>query len=417
MTAVYFKILKPGVLIMAIPDQLIKRISVKSNFYVLLTLYIIFCNSPVKAEDPWPWAIEPSEGSVTLLLLGDFNVQKRENPLDALKHVRKTLNKADLVYANLEGLLVESRGADKDLPNKSGWTHLGPDAVKALRAGNIAAVGVANNVAYGRENIMASLSVLDANGIAHAGAGENIDKAHVPAIIEKKGVKFGFLQYTSKWYDESRQIATVDEAGVARLKSPDGSIIDPGDLERMLDDIKKAKQLVDILVVATHTRDGQGFGESSQRAAPVQASRPGADLYSLLPVNQNLQNAEPYQKQLAHAAIDAGADIVFGHGCHMLQAVEIYRNKPIMHCLGNFASDWIRVRNYRDGMVARIIIQDKSIKIVSLVPVTRDVDTNNVKLLTPDSTEGARLYRKIMELSPSTPLTIKGQEITLLDNR
>ena len=297
--------------------------------------YLIFClllmallHVPqLRAQDPWPW-YATDEQDVTLLLLGDFNVQKRRRPADALVHVRRTLNRADVVYANLEGLLVPSRGADKDLPNKNGWTHPGPEEVQALLAGNIAAVGTANNVAYGRGNIMASLAVLDANGIAHTGAGKNIDQAHQPAIIERHGVRFGFLQYTSKWYDEDKQIATADKPGVARLKSADGETIDPGDMRRLLDDIKRLRPMVDILAVSAHTRDGQSRGGAVPPSPPKNRT---ADLYSLLPVVDSLSHAEPYQKRLAHAAIDAGADIVFGHGCHMLQAVETYHGKPVMY--------------------------------------------------------------------------------------
>jgi poly-gamma-glutamate capsule biosynthesis protein CapA/YwtB (metallophosphatase superfamily) len=392
--------------------------SIQVFLFGVSMLGLVYYGSQARAEDPWPWKGTPSEDTVTLLLLGDFNVQKRDDPADALVHVRATLNQADLVYANLEGLLVESKGADKDLPNKSGWTHLGPEAVQALVAGNISVVGVANNVAYGRANISASLSVLDAHGIAHTGAGANIAEAHEPAIVEVKGVKFGFLQYTSKWYDESRQIATADSAGVARLKSPDGATVDAADMERLLADIRRTRPMVDILVVSAHTLDGQGRdGAARNGAAPSAAADRLADLTSRLPVNENLARFEPYQARLAREAIDAGADVVFGHGCHMVQAVETYASRPIMYCLGNFASDWIRVRDYRDGLVARVVVRDRKLSRVSVVPVTRDADTNNVRLLPPDSKDGARLSSRLRALSPSTALTLEGRELVLLQEQ
>ncbi len=195
---------------------------VKATLIMGSCLGLASASDPANAQDPWPWSRAPGSDSVTLVLLGDFNVQQRAHPADALVHVRETLNAADLVYANLEGLLVPSQGPALDLPNKSGWTHLGPESVQALVAANIAAVGVANNVAFGRDNIMASLAVLDANGIAHTGAGRDIDAAHRPAIVERGGVRFGFLQYTSKWYDQDQQMATADAPGIARLLSPDG---------------------------------------------------------------------------------------------------------------------------------------------------------------------------------------------------
>ena len=83
--------------------------------------------------------------------------------------------------------LVPSVGTTIDIPDKPEWTHPGPDGVKALKAANIAVVGVANNVASGRANILKSLAVLEANGILHTGAGRNIDDAHKPAIVERSG--------------------------------------------------------------------------------------------------------------------------------------------------------------------------------------------------------------------------------------
>jgi poly-gamma-glutamate capsule biosynthesis protein CapA/YwtB (metallophosphatase superfamily) len=365
---------------------------------------------------PWPWSKAADDDSVILLLLGDFNVQKREDPTDALVHVRDTLKKADVIYANLEGLLVKSEGPDKDIPDKSGWQHPGPEEVQALKAANIQAVGVANNVAYDSAKIMKSLSVLDANGIAHTGAGGNMDEAHQPAIVERKGVRFGFLQYTAKWY-EDEQIAKENSPGVARILSNDGSTIEPPDLNRMIDDIRRLRPLVDIVVVSSHTRDGQNrSGQPAQTPAAKPAQPADRDLFSLLPVDRRLSQCEPYQKELAHAAIDAGADIVFGHGCHMLQAVEVYKRKPVMYCLGNFASDWIRVRNYKDGMVARVVVRDKEVKRVSLVPVTRDEEANNVLMLDPSTGEGEKLFRELKNLSPGVPLKIDGHEVVLKEN-
>ncbi len=401
---------------MKIPrGRLVFRVAAMS----LLTIYIAAVYSPLcsaETDDPWPWVEEQEADSVTLLLLGDFNVQKRDDPATALVHVHETLNQADLVYANLEGLLVKSEGPDKDIPGKGGWQHLGPESVLALKAGNIQAVGVANNVAYGRANIMKSLSVLDANEIMHAGAGKNIDEAHQPAIMKRKGVKFGFLQYTSKWYDAEEQIAKPDAPGVARILSRDGLTVEPSDMTRLLEDIRRLRPLVDIVIVSSHTRDGQNRPGPPPKSAPAKPiPPPEKDLFSLLPVVRSLSQKEPYQTELARAAIDAGADIVFGHGCHMLQAVDVYKDKPVMHCLGNFASDWIRVRNYKDGMVARVAVKNKKVKRVSIVPVTRDHDTNNVMMLDPNAGEGAKLFQELKDLSPGVALNIEGQEVVLIN--
>jgi poly-gamma-glutamate capsule biosynthesis protein CapA/YwtB (metallophosphatase superfamily) len=371
------------------------------------------------ATDPaWPWT-QDSAGTdaVTLLLLGDINVEQRTDPAGAFVHIRPTLAKADLVYGNLEGLLVKSEGPDKDIPDKSGWQHIGPEAVRALKAGNIAVVGVANNVAYGRENILKSLSVLDANGIRHTGAGANLDEAHRPAIVERKGVRFGFLQYTAKWYEADQQIATATAAGVARVYSRNGATVDPGDLNRVREDIAKLRRQADIVVVSSHNRDGMGReipengpGGDGARAAG-ELSRDS--LFAPIPLGPRFSQAEEYEKELAHAAIDAGADLVYGHGSHVLQGVEIYKGKPIMYCLGNSATDWIRMRPNKEGMMARVVVRRRHVVRVSLVPMTRD-DENNVTMLDPSSPEGAKLREKVRSLSGDIALGIDGREMRLV---
>ena len=368
----------------------------------------------------WPWSGSYDNQAVTLLLLGDVSVEQRADPANAMIHVRETLSRADLVYGNLEGLLVKSKGPDQDIPDKSGWQHIGPEAIAALKAGNIQVVGVANNVAYGPADIMKSLAVLDANGIRHSGGGANLEAAHKPAIVERKGVRIGFLQYTAKWYRENQQIATATSPGVARIKSIDGVTIDPADLERLRQDIRRLRPLVDIVIVSSHNRDGLGrtinSAAASESKAPEGKAGPvnPATLVAPIALGPQFSQAEPYEKELAHAAIDAGADIVYGHGSHVLQGVEVYKGKPVMYCLGNFATDWIRMRPNKDGMVARVVIDNKRVARVSLAPVTRDAENNNVLMLDPSIGEGAKLLQKVKDLSPNTTLKIDGREAILV---
>jgi poly-gamma-glutamate capsule biosynthesis protein CapA/YwtB (metallophosphatase superfamily) len=258
--------------------------------------------------------------------------------------------------------------------------------------------------------------VLDASGIVHTGAGGNLEEAHKPAIVERKGVRIGFLQYTAKWYREDQQIATAKSAGVARVTSRDGITIDPAELERVRADIRALRPLVDILVVSSHNRDGLGRVLSSAAPENKEPSDPAA-LVAPIALGPKFSEAEPYEKQLAHAAIDAGADIVYGHGSHVVQGVEVYQGKPVMYCLGNFATDWIRMRPNKEGMVARVVVQGKHVARVSLVPVTRDADHNDVLMLDPSDGEGARLLQKVKDLSAGAPLRMDGKEVVLVDNQ
>ena len=351
--------------------------------------------------DAWKWSGSFGDKAVELLILGDIQVHsRRADPTTAFNRMRDTLKKADLVYANLEGLLVKSVGTKIDIPDKE-WTHPGPDGVKALKASNIAVVGVANNVASGRENILESLGVLKANGIQWAGAGRNIEDAHQPAMVERKGVKIGFLQYTARWYQDQDMIATAAESGVAKIASLDGITIDAADLARVRADIRKLRPLVDIVIVSHHNRDGS----TAVQFGAVRGTSAGRDR----------SKTEEYQKQFARAALDTGADFVFGHGTHTIQGAEIHNGKPILYAIGHSNFDQPGYEKSTDGLVARVVIVGKSIRRVSFVPVSRDAN-NDVYLLDPSEGEGAKLVQWVRERSAAPPpMRIDGHEVVLLD--
>jgi poly-gamma-glutamate capsule biosynthesis protein CapA/YwtB (metallophosphatase superfamily) len=355
------------------------------------------------ADAAWKWSGSFGNRAVEMLILGDIQVHsRRPDATTAFHRMRDTLKKADLVYANLEGLLVKSEGPKIDIPDKPEWTHPGPDGAKALKAANIAIVGVANNVASGRPNILKNLSVLDAHGILHTGAGRNIDEAHKPVIVERKGIKIGFLQYTARWYQARDMLATPTEAGVAKIASLDGLTIDAGDLERVRTDIKKLRHEVDIVVVSHHNRDG---------ATPVQFDGKAAR------ASRDRSKTEEYQKQFARAALDTGADLVFGHGTHTLQGVEIYNGKPILYAIGHSNFDQPGYEKSTEGLAVRVVIEGKNILRVSFVPVSRDAN-NDVFLVDPSEPEGAKLVQMVRERSENAPaLRLDGHEVVLLERK
>jgi poly-gamma-glutamate capsule biosynthesis protein CapA/YwtB (metallophosphatase superfamily) len=369
----------------------------------ILTAFVILgLSGTLSGDAAWKWSGNFGDKAVEMLIIGDIQVHsRRADPTTAFNRMRDTLKKADLVYANLEGLLVKSVGTTIDIPDKPEWTHPGPDGVKALKASNIAVVGVANNVASGRVNILKSLGVLDANGILHTGAGRNIDEAHKPAIVERKGVKIGFLQYTARWYQDKDMIATANDAGVAKITSLDGITIDPGDLDRLKADIRKLRPLVDVLVVSHHNRDGS----TAVQFGAVKGTSAGRDR----------SKTEEYQKQFAHVALDTGADMVFGHGTHTIQGVELHNGKPILYAIGHSNFDQPGYEKSVDGLAARVVIQGKSIRRVSFVPVSRDAG-NDVYLLDPSEGEGAKLVQWVKERSAAPPaMRIDGHEVVMLE--
>ncbi|HEX3862988.1 MAG TPA: CapA family protein [Stellaceae bacterium] len=283
----------------------------------------------------------------SIILVGDVNLMNVDDPRVPFAQVGAEMRAADLVLANLEcclyqppeGHTVEHEGFFAD-PGAAG---------EALKIGGIAAVGIANNVNYGNAAILGSIAQLDRIGIPHAGAGPNLDAARAPAIVIGGGLRIGFLQRSSVYWPTNHE-ASEHGAGIAVIRGhtayqvPSHKIrpeippmnrpgvppvvvtwADKVYLKRFADDIAALRRQADIVVASCHW----GLGEE----------------------------VLDYMTEIAHAAIDAGADIVIGHGPHYSLPVEVYRGKPIFYGLGSFSfhtghggrrhGDWI-------GMMAKI---------------------------------------------------------------
>ena len=344
---------------------------------ILVLASLLSCALPApnqKQQPPYPWVEATEKGDLKVIIVGDVNVQDRKDPAQAFGNVRATLAAADLRYANLEGLYGQTQKAP--IKRKAQWRHSHPSMVKALIAGGFDVVGNANNVTFGQKAILETLGLLDKHKILHCGAGANRAEARAPAIIERNGTRFGFLQYTARYYGK-KQIATETSAGVARV---DPRV--PGEIEEAAADVAALRGKVDVLIFSHHLR------------------------------KSGSTKTEKYQRTLARAVIEAGADFVFGHGGHVNQGIEVIQGVPVVHCLSNFAFDWWKMKDRNDGLVLRLIVRNKKIVRLSIVPVSRDKD-NNVFLTPPASKEGARQLKDLRKLSPGVDLHIEGQEIVV----
>jgi poly-gamma-glutamate synthesis protein (capsule biosynthesis protein) len=192
-----------------------------------------------------------------------------------------------------------------------------PDHVPALRRAGFDAVSMAGNhiADCGAEGIADTIAALDAADIAHSGAGADLDAARRPCFVERCGVRAALLSYNCVGPHEAW--AATGRAGCAyvRVDTQDGSPINPrapllapdaASLAQMRADIGQARAAASLVIVALH----KGIVHTPARLAP-------------------------YERALAHAAIEAGADVVVGHHAHILRGIEIHRGKPIFHGLGN----------------------------------------------------------------------------------
>jgi len=202
---------------------------------------------------------------------------------------------ADVAFLNLEGPL-----ADDHLPQ----TKCGPKStacysfrtptryVKALTDMGLDLASLANNhsMDVGSRGMKSTIDTLDKAGIAHAGKYGDI------AIIERNGVKIGMLAAHS------------------------GSCcLNVNRLGEVTNAIKELDEKVDVVVLSFHGgAEGSRFRHVPGKTEIAWGERRG-----------NV-------KALARAAVDAGADLILGHGPHVLRAMEVYKDRLIVYSMGNF---------------------------------------------------------------------------------
>ena len=153
----------------------------------------------------------------------------------------------------------------------------------------------------------------------------------------------------------------------------------------MQSDIAAAKADADLVILACH------WGVSSQ------------------------EEITAYQREIARAAVAAGAGLVYGTHPHVIQGIEMLDGVPVFYSLGNFAFDWEKMRGrHLDGLLARCVVDHGRVVDTSFVPVRRGAD-NGVTILHPAAPEGAAVVERTANLSRDlgTRLEVVGQEVRL----
>ena len=215
-----------------------------------------------------------------------------------LADVRDILAAADITFGNLEGTILDKGGTPKRCNNPSlCYVFRSPESyVKHFADAGFDFLSIANNHsgdfgATGRERTKA---VLKEAGIAFAGLAGTDEYA----VVEREGVKYGLCAF-----------------------APNSGTCSIHDLAKARQIVGKLEKECDIVIVSFH---GGAEGASHQNVP-----RRSETYYG--------ENRGDVHK-FAHAVIDAGADVVFGHGPHVTRAMELYKSRLICYSLGNFCT-------------------------------------------------------------------------------
>lgn len=255
-----------------------------------------------------------------------------------LRKVAPRLRDADLTIADLECSLSDNTEKPSDPLTFLFTTDAA--AVEGLTLAGIDGVSLANNhsMNFGELGLRDTLDVLAQSKITAFGGGMTLAEARKPGLFEAKGVKFAFLGYDG---------ITADDYGAG----PNWGGTCPLRMNLVLEDLARAKQQGSELIIP--------FFHWSEEYVAVPSA---------------------LMRQIAHQAIDNGAAMVIGSHPHWVQGTEWYKGKPILYSLGNFVFDQEWSEETKQGMFTEIVVRNKKIARVRLVPVLIE-DYNQPRIL------------------------------------
>jgi len=277
----------------------------------------------------------PDPARTRLILGGDVMLSRhvgrvargRGDPAFPLRDLAALFQSADIGFVNLE-----SPFSDRGAVVEHGMIFKAePEMIAALELAGIDVVSTANNHArdQGSHGLEFTVEWLHRHQLAVAGTGKSAEEAHAGAILERNGLKFGFLAYT---YDQSNGNHPDRDDRVAVM-----------DLARMREDVARLSS------------------SGAARADAIIVSMHAGNEYSPIP------NAQ--QTAFARAAIDAGARVVAGHHPHVTQPWERYGHGVIFYSLGNLVFDQFQRVETQRGALADIEFEGPQLVRASLLPV------------------------------------------------
>ena len=337
-----------------------------------------------------------------MILTGDVNLMNVTDPVVPFALVREELCATPIVFSNLECCLYAPPG--RHSLEREGFFADPSAAGEALTSTGIAAVGIANNVNYGEAAILASTACLDQLGIAHTGAGADLAAARAPAILDRDGIRFGFLQRSSVYWPTNHE-AGKNAPGIAVIRGHTAYQVPASGSRPPANRPGVPPQII--------TWADKQYLQSL--VADIAALRARADVV-VASFHWGLhREVLQYMTEIAHAAIDAGADLVIGHGPHYSLPVEVYRCKPIFYGLGSFSfhtghggmahGDWL-------GMMARIFWGNGGIESATFQFVRHDAQNRTVTCVL--ANEGAAFDEIVRESSGfGTALAAQDDQVSI----
>lgn len=343
---------------------------------------------------------ESGKGNISVALTGDSMISRPLTPFreEGFLKLRNIISAADVRFTNGEILFHDYENSPTYYTRT--YMRAAPGLIKDLQWLGINLISCANNhgIDFGEGGVLTNIRNLDEAGMVHAGSGSNYAEAVAPAYLETANGRVALVSATSsgratsrageqrrdmkgrpgvnliRWINEwnvnKEAFGEFDRAAqefgwepgeesptrVGASASP-GKLflqdygIDPKDSTKAVyfadrNDLAvgsedPAARFVMADSFARHTRINQS--DFHRNLQSVSDARRMADwvIYSVHNHEGRKTIEEPSEhiELLAHAVLDAGADVFVGHGPHLLRGIEIYKGRPIFYSLGSFISE------------------------------------------------------------------------------
>lgn len=306
----------------------------------------------VRAREAYISFLRSGGTSVKLIFGGDVMVARsvaekisgvgNGDPRFPFWFIASTTRSADVAFVNSEGT-ISNRGKNQG----SAYSfRANPSVMEGFTFAGFDIVSLANNHIWdwGGDALKDTASNFKGVGIKTVGAGGDSVSANEPAIVSVRGIKIGFLGYTTL-YPKSLE-AGDDRPGISSFSM---------DLASRA--IRDLKEKVDVVVVSMHW--GDEYKTSS--------------------------NGE--QKRMARALVDAGADLVIGHHPHVTEEVEMYRSpltgkeSLIAYSLGNLVFDQYFSKETMESFLLEVKLDKHRILSVERIPVRLNENFQPVPVL------------------------------------
>jgi hypothetical protein len=313
----YKRLWLAGIVIIALHACKVSQVTQQTNEHTIDTIDQEYVSDSVKIQDTIPRIVDPTDSieiaihrvlrdTVSIIGVGDImlgtyypdaSFLPPNNGKDLLHEVTPILKSADLTFGNLEGVLLDGEGIPKTCKDpKICYIFKSPTHyVHLLKDAGFDVMSTANNHAgdFGDPGRINTRQALDDAGIYHAGL---LPVKYV--TFRKNGVNYGFTAF-----------------------APNSGTLSLHDLAQAKAIVQHLDSISDIVIVSFH-----GGAEGAQYQHVTRKEE--------LFYGENRGNVYKF----AHAMVDAGADIIFGHGPHVTRAVEVYKERFIAYSLGNFCT-------------------------------------------------------------------------------